>query len=72
MAAHEHSIPSKLTSVYKANSASDFDLGHDTDKLVMSEAEGRKKVLLNKQDSLSPDDQDTDPAEVRNVFCVAL
>lgn len=65
--ADRESLPSKLTHMYKANSTNDFDLGHDTDKLVVSEleVENRKKVLLDEQDSLSHEGQDTEPAEVR-------
>ncbi len=65
--ADQESMPSKLTHVYKANSTNDFDLGHDTDKLVVSEieAENGKKVLLDEQDSLSHEGHDAEPAEVR-------
>lgn len=74
MAGHDQSVPSKLlTHVYKANT-NDFDLGCDTDKLVVSENELAKKhesLRANKQDSLSPEDKkETEPAEVSVVFQV--
>lgn len=74
MAGHEQSVPSKLTFVYKANT-NDFDLGCDTDRLVVSENELAKKhesLQANTQDSLSPEDKETEPAEVRNAFCSVL
>ena len=71
--ADQEAMPSKLTHVYKANSTNDFDLGHDTDKLVVREieAENGKKVLLDEQDSLSHEGQDAEPAEVRKRCLVS-